>query len=69
MPSTADAIQHILCIAFLHSPNNIFQQQDDVVCCRACIPDSHRSCESVLPLDFASKDVKKSSLLKKISTL
>jgi hypothetical protein len=37
--------------------------QHDVVCCRACIPDSHRSCESVLPLDSASKDVKKSSLL------
>ena len=37
--------------------------QHDVVCCRACLSDSHRSCESVLPLDFASKDVKKSSLL------
>jgi hypothetical protein len=35
----------------------------DVVCCRACIPDSHRSCESVLPLDSASKDVRNSSLL------
>jgi hypothetical protein len=50
MPSTADALQRILCIAFLHSPNNIFQQ-------------SHRFCESVLSLDSASKDVKKSSLL------
>jgi hypothetical protein len=28
MPSTADAIQCILCIAFLHSPNNIFQLSD-----------------------------------------
>ena len=37
--------------------------QHDAVCCRACIPDSHRSCETVIPLDFASKDVKKSSLL------
>ena len=37
--------------------------QHDVVCCRACLSDSHRSCESVLPLDSASKDVKKSSLL------
>jgi hypothetical protein len=27
MPYTADAIQRILCIAFLHNPNNIFQQQ------------------------------------------
>jgi hypothetical protein len=30
---------------------------------RACIPDSHRSCETVIPLDVASKDVKNSSLL------
>ena len=37
--------------------------QHDVVCCRACLSDSHRSCESVLPLDSASKDVKNSSLL------
>ena len=37
--------------------------QHDVVCCRACLSDSHRSCGSVLPLDFASKDVKNSSLL------
>ena len=40
-----------------------FCSQHDVVCCRACIPDSHRSCESVLPLDSASKDVKNSSLI------
>ena len=40
-----------------------FCSQHDVVCCRACLSDSHRSCESVLPLDFASKDVKNSSLL------
>ena len=37
--------------------------QHDVVCCRACLSDSHRSCETVLPLDFTSKDVKNSSLL------
>jgi hypothetical protein len=29
----------------------------------SCLSDSHRSCESVLPLDSASKDVKNSSLL------
>jgi hypothetical protein len=40
-----------------------FCSQHDVVCCRACLSDSHRSCESVLPLDSASKDVKNSSLL------
>jgi hypothetical protein len=42
---------------------DFFCSQHDVVCCRACLSDSHRSCESVLPLDFASKDVKNSSLL------
>ena len=40
-----------------------FCSQHDVVCCRACLSESHRSCESVLPLDSASKDVKNSSLL------
>jgi hypothetical protein len=40
-----------------------FCSQHDVVCCRACLSDSHRSCESVLPLGSASKDVKDSSLL------
>ena len=40
-----------------------FCSQHDVLCCRACLSDSHRYCESVLPLDSASKDVKNSSLL------
>ena len=40
-----------------------FCSQHDVVCCRACLSGSHRSCESVLPLDSASKDVRNSSLL------
>ena len=40
-----------------------FCSQHDVVCCRACIPDSHSSCTTVILLDFASKDVKNSSLL------
>jgi hypothetical protein len=40
-----------------------FCSQHDVVCCRACIPDSHSSCTAVMLLDFASKDVKNSSLL------
>jgi hypothetical protein len=40
-----------------------FCSQHDVVCCRACLSDSHKSCESVLPLDSASKDVRNSSLL------
>ena len=40
-----------------------FCSQHDVVCCRACLSDSLRSCETVLPLDSASKDVKNSSLL------
>ena len=40
-----------------------FCSQHDAVCCRACLSDSHKSCETVLPLDSASKDVKNSSLL------
>ena len=40
-----------------------FCSQHDVVCCRVCLSDSHRSCETVIPLDVASKDVLNSSLL------
>ena len=40
-----------------------FCSQHDVVCCRTCLSDSHRSCVSILPLDFASKDVQDSTLL------
>ncbi|XP_063448461.1 E3 ubiquitin-protein ligase TRIM45-like [Mytilus trossulus] len=34
----------------------------DIVCCRACISNEHRICRNVLPLELASKDVKKSAL-------
>ena len=40
-----------------------FCSQHDVVCCRTCLSESHRSCESVSPLDSPSKDVRNSSLL------
>ncbi|CAG2218080.1 unnamed protein product [Mytilus edulis] len=39
-----------------------------IVCCRACIPKEacihkeHRKCDNILPLEHASKDVKKSAL-------
>ena len=49
----------------MHADSQIdyFCSQHDVVCCRTCLSDSHSSCESVLPLDFASKDVQDSTLL------
>ncbi|XP_063448482.1 E3 ubiquitin-protein ligase TRIM71-like [Mytilus trossulus] len=34
----------------------------EIVCCRACISSEHRVCQNVLPLELASKDVKKSAL-------
>ena len=41
-----------------------FCTQHDVVCCGACIPDSHSSCKtSIITLGLASKDVKNASLL------
>ncbi|CAC5423540.1 unnamed protein product [Mytilus coruscus] len=36
--------------------------QHDTVCCRKCIPSKHQSCKDVLPLEFASEHIKKSSL-------
>ena len=44
-----------------------FCTQHDVVCCGACIPDSHSFCKTyIIPLALASKDVKNSSLLSDI---
>jgi len=40
-----------------------FCSQHDVVCCRACLSDSNQSCDTVIHLDFASKNVKNPSLL------
>jgi hypothetical protein len=40
-----------------------FCSQHDAVYCRVCLPESHRTCENVLPLDFASKYIINSSLL------
>ncbi|XP_063419183.1 uncharacterized protein LOC134702003 [Mytilus trossulus] len=34
----------------------------EIVCCRACISNEHRVCQNVLPLELASKDVRKSAL-------
>ncbi|XP_063419193.1 uncharacterized protein LOC134702014 [Mytilus trossulus] len=34
----------------------------DIICCRACISNEHRLCQNVLPLELASKDVRKSAL-------
>jgi hypothetical protein len=33
---------------------NYFCSQHDVVCCRVCLLEGHRTCENVLPLEFAS---------------
>ncbi|XP_063448469.1 uncharacterized protein LOC134727999 [Mytilus trossulus] len=35
----------------------------EIVCCRVCISNEHRLCQNVLPLELASKDVRKSALL------
>ncbi|XP_063397047.1 uncharacterized protein LOC134681374 [Mytilus trossulus] len=34
----------------------------EIICCRACIPNDHRTCQNILPLEFASKNVKTSAL-------
>ncbi|CAG2216602.1 unnamed protein product [Mytilus edulis] len=36
--------------------------QHDTLCCRVCIPSKHQLCKDVLPLEVASKHIKKSSL-------
>ncbi|CAC5369294.1 unnamed protein product [Mytilus coruscus] len=39
-----------------------FCTNHEIVCCRACIPNDHRKCQNVMPLEHASKDVKRSAL-------
>ncbi|CAG2186174.1 TRIM66 [Mytilus edulis] len=39
-----------------------FCTDHDIICCRACIPNDHRTCQNILPLEFASKNVKTSAL-------
>ncbi|CAG2237676.1 unnamed protein product [Mytilus edulis] len=34
----------------------------DIVCCRICISNEHKVCQNILPLEFASDDVKNSAL-------
>ncbi|XP_071178589.1 E3 ubiquitin-protein ligase TRIM71-like [Mytilus edulis] len=34
----------------------------EIVCCKSCISNEHRLCQNVLPLELASKDVRKSAL-------
>ncbi|XP_052073668.1 tripartite motif-containing protein 45-like [Mytilus californianus] len=34
----------------------------EIVCCKACISNEHRVCQNVIPLELASKNVKKSAL-------
>lgn len=43
-------------------PLDFYCTQHDRVCCRVCIPSDHQSCKEVIPLEVASKHIKKSAL-------
>ncbi|XP_071171795.1 uncharacterized protein [Mytilus edulis] len=42
---------------------DLFCTQHDTLCCRSCMTDKHRNCDSVLPLEDASRNVDKSAML------
>ncbi|XP_063448468.1 E3 ubiquitin-protein ligase TRIM71-like [Mytilus trossulus] len=42
--------------------SDYFCTDHEIVCCRACISNEHWVCKNVLPMELASKDVKKSAL-------
>lgn len=46
---------------------DFFCNQHQNICCRNCIPEEHRSCDKVMPLEKASKNAKTSSLFHDIS--
>ncbi|VDI59587.1 Hypothetical predicted protein [Mytilus galloprovincialis] len=42
---------------------DLFCTQHDTLCCRSCMTDKHRNCNSVLPLEDASRNVNESAML------
>ncbi|XP_063397147.1 uncharacterized protein LOC134681446 [Mytilus trossulus] len=50
------------CEVHQHVPLDFYCTQHDIVCCRVCIPSDHQSCKEVIPLEVASKHIKKSAL-------
>ncbi|XP_052101219.1 uncharacterized protein LOC127735158 [Mytilus californianus] len=42
---------------------DLFCTQHDTLCCRSCMTNKHRNCDSVLPLEDASRNVDKSAIL------
>lgn len=42
---------------------DLFCTQHDTLCCRSCMTDKHRNCDSVLPLEDASRNVDESAML------
>lgn len=42
---------------------DLFCTHHDTQCCRSCMTNTHRNCESVLPLEDASKNVNESAML------
>lgn len=46
---------------------DLFCTYHDALCCRACMTEYHRNCETIVPIDIASKDIKDSTLLTDLS--
>ena len=46
---------------------DFFCSQHDVICCRCCMSEDHRSCDKFMPLEIASNNAKTSSLFDDIS--
>ena len=46
---------------------DIFCNQHQIICCRNCIQEEHRSCDEIMPLEKASENAKTSSLFHDIT--
>ncbi|VDH95940.1 Hypothetical predicted protein [Mytilus galloprovincialis] len=69
--STAGKVKDLAAKKYCKTHNDYtleyFCTYHDTLCCHACIPVDHRACDTILPLNEASKDVKSSALFSDIS--
>ncbi|VDI40669.1 Hypothetical predicted protein [Mytilus galloprovincialis] len=45
-----------------------FCSDHDALCCRSCMANDHRSCDKIIPIEVAAKDVKSSIMYEEVIT-
>lgn len=63
--STLSSVSH--CSKHGDGRADLYCSDHDILCCRHCMTESHRTCKSIVPIDIASRNVKESPLPKMLS--